>query len=83
MYSIYKYLSSAILHGSVFSLQNYSLAGVTLLESMLQTWVMCSKQTRVSRWFPTHLVPITGKVVKFTAHVNCDLHYVNFSLHVS
>ena len=24
----------------------------------------------------------TGKVEKFTAHVNCNLHYVNLSLHV-
>lgn len=50
MYNVYNYLS-------VFSLQNYSLPGLTLLESMLQTWVMCAKQTRCSRRFPSHCVP--------------------------
>lgn len=34
-----------------------SLPGLTLLEPMLQTWVMCAKQTRCSRRFPSHCVP--------------------------
>ncbi|CAH3036319.1 unnamed protein product [Porites lobata] len=48
---------SIFLYCSVFNLQNYSLPGLTLLESMLQTWVMCAKQTRCSRRFPSHCIP--------------------------
>ena len=41
----------------LFSLQNYSIPGRTLLESMLETWVTCTKQTRCSKLFPGPFFP--------------------------
>ena len=43
----------------MFSHQNYSLPGLTLLESILESWVMCGKHTRCipRARFPGSLVP--------------------------
>ena len=41
----------------MFSHQNYSLPGLTLLESILESWVMCGKHTRCSRRFLGFWVP--------------------------
>ena len=46
-----------LIHGDYFSLQNYSLPGLSLFESVLDAWVMCGKQTRCSRQFSGPFVP--------------------------
>jgi len=56
-FTFYDVQNKDIHTGYYLSLQNYSLPGLSLFESVLQVWVMCGKQTRCSRRFNAQVVP--------------------------